>query len=223
MCFILKRDKRKALNLLKQKINGEIKITYQEITDKSNYSLPQIKRLSKEIEKKDTDDLLVHGLTGRNSNNSAPNQEIEYIKNFKNQYPVINIAQFMDIYHDDVIWKKEMQEVVKKYNLKVRSKSFFQQLYKKEKWKSPIKHKCFDNKKDNHPLRDPMPRRSMLIMTDGTPHDWFDNGIKFSLHMTLDDATGEILSGWFTSTETQLGYCYAFKIMFIKAHTVQVN
>ena len=102
MCFILKRDKRKALNLLKQKINGEIKITYQEITDKSNYSLPQIKRLSKEIEKKDTDDLLVHGLTGRNSNNSAPNQEIEYIKNFKNQYPVINIAQFMDIYQKNI-------------------------------------------------------------------------------------------------------------------------
>lgn len=74
MCFILKRDKRKVLNLLKQKINGEIKITYQEIADKSNYSLPQIKKLSKEIEKKDTDDLLVHGLTGRNSNNSAPDQ-----------------------------------------------------------------------------------------------------------------------------------------------------
>ena len=112
--------------------------------------------------------------------------------------------------------------ILKKYNLKVRSKSFFQQLYKKEGWKSPIKHKCFDNKKDNHPLRDPMPRRGMLIMTDGTPHDWFGNGIKFSLHMTLDDATGEILSGWFTPTETQLGYCYAFKIMFIKYGIPQV-
>ena len=212
MYFILKKDKQKALNLLKQRINGEIKITYQEIADKSNYSLPQIKRLAKEIEKKDIDDLLIHGLTGRNSNNSASDQEIEYIKNFKNQYPVISITQFMDIYHEDVIWKKEKQNDVKKYNLKVRSKSFFQQLYKKEGWKSPIKHKCFDNKKDNHPLRDPMPRRGMLIMTDGTPHDWFSNGIKFSLHMTLDDATEEILSGWFTPTETQLGYCYAFKI-----------
>lgn len=222
MCFILKKDKQKALELIKQKINGEIKITYQEIANKSNYSLPQIKRLSKEIEKKDIDDLIVHGLTGRSSNNSAPDQEIEYIKNFKNQYPVISISQFMDIYHEDVIWKKEMQEDVKKYNLKVRSKSFFQQLYKKEGWKSPIKHKCFDNKKDNHPLRDPMPRRGMLIMTDGTPHDWFGNGIKFSLHMTLDDATGEILSGWFTPTETQLGYCYAFKIMFIKHGIPQV-
>ena len=53
-------------------------------------------------------------------------------------------------------------------------------------------------------------------MTDGTPHDWFGNGQKFSLHLTLDDATDEILSGWFMPTECQLGYCYAFKVMFEK-------
>ena len=67
-----------------------------------------------------------------------------------------------------------------------------------------------------------MPRRGMSIMTDGTPHDWFSNGIKFSFHMTLDDATGEILSGWFTPTETKLGYCYTFKIMFFKYGIPQV-
>jgi len=48
----LKKDKQKVLELLKQKINGEIFITYQEIANKTNYSLPQIKRLSKEISKK---------------------------------------------------------------------------------------------------------------------------------------------------------------------------
>ena len=147
MCFILKKDKKKALELLKQKINGEIKITYKEIAKESNYSLPQIKRLSQEIEKKDIEVLRVHGLTGKNSYHSVPDQEIEYIKEFKNQYPVISISQFMDIYHEDVIWNKEKQDDVKKYNLKLRSKSFFQQLYKKECWKSPIKHKCFKNDK----------------------------------------------------------------------------
>lgn len=103
MCFILKKDKQKALELLKQKKNGERKITYQEISYKSNYSLPQIKRLSKEIEKRDIETLLVHGLTGKGSNNSAPDQEIEYIRKFKVQYPVISISQFMDIYHEDII------------------------------------------------------------------------------------------------------------------------
>ena len=210
------KNKKKALDLLKQKNNGEIKITFSEISNQTGYSRMHLNRLIKEVEKKDIDNLLVHGLTGKNSNNSASSQEIEYIKNFKNQYPVISISQFMDIYHEDVIWNKEKQDDVKKYNLKVRSKSFFQQLYKKEGWKSPVKHKSFKNDSNQHPLRDPSPRRGILIMTDGTPHDWFGNGKLFSLHMTLDDATDEILSGWFMPTECQLGYCYAFKIMFEK-------
>lgn len=212
----MKKDKQKALNLLRQKINDEIKITYNEISKQTGYSRMQLNRLSQEIEKKDIEDLLVHGLTGKNSNNSAPNQEIEYIKEFKNQYPVISISQFMDIYHEDVIWNKEKQDDVKMYNLKVRSKSFFQQLYKKEGWKSPIKHKRFNGDKNYHPLREPSPRTGMLIMTDGTPHDWFQNGKLASLHMTLDDATDKILSGYFMPTECQLGYCHAFKIMLEK-------
>lgn len=38
MCFILNKNKQKALELLKQKINGEIKITYNEISKQSGYS-----------------------------------------------------------------------------------------------------------------------------------------------------------------------------------------
>ena len=122
----------------------------------------------------------------------------------------------MDIYHEDVIWNKNKQNDIKKYNLKVRSKSFFQQLFKNEGWKSPIKHKCFKSNKQIHSLRDPSPRRGILIMVDGTPHDWFGNGKKFSLHAAIDDATGEILAGWFMPTECMLGYCHLFKILFEK-------
>lgn len=222
MCFILIKDKQKALQLIKMKNNGEIKITYNEISKQTGYEKRQLIRFSQEIEKKDIDSILVHGLTNKPSNNSAPQQEIEYIKNFKKKYPKISISQFMDIYHEDIVWNPNKKDDVVKYNLKLRSESFFQQLYKNEGWKSPIKHKCFKGDKNIHPLRDPMPRRGMLIMTDGTPHDWFGNGIKFSLHLTLDDATGEILSGWFTPNECQLGYCHAFKIMFEKYGIPQV-
>ena len=212
----MKKDKKKALELLKKKINGEIIITYKEITNITNYSKPQLIRLSKELEKKDIESLLVHGLSGKPSNNSASHQEIEFIENFKNQYPICSISQFQDIYNEDVIFNPKMKDIVKQYGLVERSESFFQQLYKKEGWKSPIKHKCFKGDKDTHSLREPMPRRGILIMTDGTPHDWFSNGKLFSLHLTLDDATGEILSGWFMPTECILGYCFAFKIMFEK-------
>ncbi len=213
-CFLIK-NKESALNLLKQKISGEIIITYNEISIKTGYSRMQLNRLSKEIEKKDINSILKHGNTGRKPSITASSQEVEYIREFKKKYPVISISQFQDIYNEDVIFNSSMQGDVKKYNLKKRSKSFFQQLYKNEGWKSPIKHRNFKGK-NVHLLREPSPRRGMLIMTDGTPHDWFGNGVKFSLHMTLDDATGEIKSGWFTPNECQLGYCYAFKIMFEK-------
>ena len=212
----MKKDKEKALNLLKQKINGEIKITYREITQQSGYQERQLIRLSHIIEEKDISSILVHGLSNKPSNNSIPTKELEYIKNFKKKYPFITISQFMDIYHEDVIWNKDKLEDIKKYNLKVRSKSFFQQLFKKEGWKSPIKHKCFNGDKKVHSLRDPSSRRGILIMVDGTPHDWFQNGKKFSLHMAIDDATGEILAGWFMPTECILGYCHLFKIIFEK-------
>lgn len=209
------KNKELALSLLKQKINGEIKITYQQIVDQTNYSLIQVKRFAKEIEKKDIDSILQHGNKGRKPSITASDQEVNYIREFKKKYPEISISQFQDIYNEDVIFNSSMINDVLEYNLKKRSKSFFQQLYKKEGWKSPIKHKNF-NGKDIHPLREPSPRTGMLILTDGTPHDWLGNGHKFSLHMTLDDATGEIKSGWFTPNESMLGYCYAFKIMIEK-------
>ena len=218
----MKKDKQHALELLKQKVNGETIITYNEITSRTGYKKAQLIRLAKEIEKKDIDSILVHGLSNRSSNHSAPQQEIEYIKNFKKKYPKISIQQFMDIYHEDIIWNQAKRKDVKKYELKLRSKSFFQQLYKKEGWKSTIKHKSFNGRKNIHPLREPSPRRGILIMTDGTPHDWFSNGQKFSLHLTLDDATGELLSGWFMPTECQIGYCHAFKIMLEKHGIPQI-
>lgn len=218
----MKKDKRKALELIKQKINGEIIITYNEIARQTNYNRKQINRFLIDTEKKDIEEMIIHGLTGKPSNNSASSKEIEFIKNFKTQYPLISISQFRDIYNEDIILNNNRQDDVKKYNLKIRSKSFFQHLYKSEGWKSPIKHKSFKGDKEVHSLRDPMPRTGMLIMTDGTPYDWLGNGNVYSLHSTLDDATGEILAGWFMPSECQLGYCYTFKIMFEKYGLPQV-
>ena len=66
MCFILEKNKQKALELIKQKNNGEMKITYNEISRQTGYSKRQLIRLSQEVEKKDIEVLLVHGLTGKN-------------------------------------------------------------------------------------------------------------------------------------------------------------
>ena len=200
--------------MLQKKVKGEGRITYTEISRQTGYAKSQLIRLSKEIEEKDIDSMLVHGLINKPSNNSTPSQEIEYIKSFKEQYPEVSISQFMDIYHEDVIWK--LTDDVLKYHLRLRSYSFYESLYHKYGWIIPRPHKSFNKNSIIHPLRDPSPRRGILIIIDGTPHDWFNNGLKQSLHLAIDDATGEYLGGWFMEQETLEGYCHLLYLILIK-------
>ena len=182
----------------------------------------QIIRFLNQLKEKDIDSILVHGLTNKPSNNSPSTQEIEFIRNFKNQYPCISIQQFMDIFHEDIVFNPKRIKIVKENNLQKRSYSFFENLYRKEGWKSTIKHKCFNKEYERHPLREPSPRRGILIMIDGTPHDWFDNGRKSSLHIAIDDATGELLCGWFMPTECLEGYVHMLEILVTK-HGIPEN
>ena len=97
-------NKEYALKLVQDKINGLNNYSYSQIGSLTGYTKTQIYRMSVTLNKKDIDSILVHGLTNKPSNNSPSTKEIEFIKNFKNKYPVINISQFQDIYHEDVIW-----------------------------------------------------------------------------------------------------------------------
>jgi hypothetical protein len=218
----IKHNKVYALKLIQDKQNGINNYSYSQIGLLTGYTKTQIYRLNIEITKKDIDSIKVHGLTNKPSNNSPSRKEIEFIKNFKNQYPVISISQFMDIYHEDIIFNIKMHDTVKKYNLKKRSYSFFENLYKKEHWISPINHKEFKKNYIIHPLREPSPKRGILIMIDGTPHDWFQNGNKFSLHLAIDDATGEILCGWFMKNECLEGYVMLLKLL-VEKHGIPEN
>ena len=199
-------NKEYALKLVQEKINGLNNYSYSKIASLTNYTKMQIIRFSKQLNEKDIDSILVHGLTNKPSNNSPSSKEIEFIKNFKNQYQSISISQFQDIYHEDIIFNPKMKKIIEENHLKQRSYSFFESLYKQQGWISPIKHKEFIKNYISHPLREPSPRRGILVMIDGTPHDWFSNGKKFSLHLAIDDATGEILCGWFMPTECLEGY-----------------
>lgn len=209
-------NKEYALKLVQDKLNGLNNYSYSQIGSLTGYKKLQIIRFSKLLNKKDIDSILVHGLTNKPSNNSPSDKEIEFIKNFKNKYPVISITQFQDIYHEDVIWNPNMVKIVKENNLKVRSYSFYESLYEKFHWIKPIAHRCFNKDYDSHPLREPSPQRGILIMIDGTPHDWFQNGRKSSLHLAIDDATGEALCGWFMSTECLEGYVHMLEILVTK-------
>ena len=56
----------------------------------------------------------------------------------------------------------------------------------------------------------------MLVQIDGTPFDWFGNGQRFTLHMVVDDATNDILAGWFTKNECMYGYCKMMELLIKK-------
>ena len=126
-----------------------------------------------------------------------------------------------------------MAKVVKEDNLKIRSYSFYESLYEKYHWIKPIKHKAFNKDYESHPLREPSPKKGILIMIDGTPHDWFQNRKQHSLHLAIDDATGETLCGWFIPTESLEGYVRLLQILVTKygmpeniycdKHTILVN
>ncbi len=107
-------NKEYALKLVQDKLNGLNNYSYSQIGSLTGYTKTQIYRLSKLLNKKDIDSILVHGLTNKPSNNSPSPKEIEFIKNFKNKYPAISIQQFQDIYHEDIIFNKKWLKLLKK-------------------------------------------------------------------------------------------------------------
>ena len=215
-------NKEYALKLVKNKINGDNKFSYSQIGMMTGYTKRQIIRMTKKINKKDIDSILIHGLFGKPSNNSPSSKEIEFIKNFKKQYPVISIQQFMDIYHEDVIFNPKKKKTVEKYSLKKRSYSFYENLYEKNGWLKPIKHRVPNKNENIHSIREPMSNRGTLIQIDGTPFDWFANGKMHSLHLAVDDATDEVLAGWFLPTECLEGYIKMLEILLTK-HGIPEN
>jgi hypothetical protein len=210
------KNKELALKLLKDKVNGHIEITYTTIISKTGFSKSQLIRWAKQIENKDIETIITHGNKGRQPSLTASTSEVQFICDFKSQYPIITIAQFMDIYHEDIIDNLKHQSIVKLYHLKKRSYSFFHTLFKKQLWISPIKRRKQKGFGREHLLRSPSPRRGMLIQLDGTPFDWFQDGRMFTLHLAVDDATTEVLSGWFTENECQSGYCHVMKLLLQK-------
>ena len=168
--FIL--DRKEVIDLLSKKLNGDLKISYDHLAVLTNYSKRQLIRLSKSLNEKGIDSTLKHGNKGLAAHNRASNDEIDFIVNFKKLYPNITIAQFRDIYLEDIIFNPSRKEDVSKYNLKPRSTSFFQRLYKEYKWTSPVKHRSHKRDSPLHLLREKSPRAGMLVQIDGTPFDW---------------------------------------------------
>lgn len=207
------KDKVKALELLQQR-DSNPKITCQWIADQCGYSRKQIERLSAERKEKDTSAILTHGNTGKKPATTASDQEIGYLEELKKTYPSITIAQFRDIYLEDVIRNKDMEADVVKYGLKERSKSWFRELFVREGWKSPAdKPIRMDGSRVTHSTRPPRAHMGELVQIDGTPYDWFNDGRDYVLHLAVDDASTRVLAGYFMPEECARGYARMMKLV----------
>ncbi|MDD4187359.1 MAG: ISNCY family transposase [Bacilli bacterium] len=86
-------------------------------------------------------------------------------------------------------------------NIKISYSALYNMLTK-ENITSKKKHRS----KKTHRRRQRKEARGLLIQTDGTPHDWFNIGVKYSLHGYIDDATSEILGLYMCENECLMGY-----------------
>ena len=64
------KPKQEILSLLKDKLDGKVDMSYQDISRITGYSKRQLIRLSKEIEEKDIETVLIHGNSGKIAQNT---------------------------------------------------------------------------------------------------------------------------------------------------------
>ena len=216
---MIKMSRKEVIKLLeerKKQKNDKDKPSFLSLSAITGYSKRQLIRLSNELKERPPDEVIIHKNTGRVPTNAACKSEIEFMIKLKLDYPVITIAQFKDYVDEDYIDNPNKSWHVKRYHLKKRSYSWYQNLFHKMNWKSPIKHKSSKKPDIHFAIRPPRPRRGELVQLDGTPHDWFNDGQKLCLHLAVDDATSEVLGGYFTKNECLYGYCRLMVIVLEK-------
>lgn len=204
-----KKTKGLAVELLVAK-RDDPSITYEDVRRKTGYSRRQLIRIAREIEEGGAEAAAAHGNSGRRPATAATEAEVAYLREMKRKYPRITIAQFRDIFIEDVIDNPDMRDVVERHGLVARSKSWFSDLFRREGWKSPAaRPQRSHGGRVAHPVREPMPRRGMLVQVDATPYDWFGDGDVRALHLAVDDATTDSLAGSFMPYECVRGYARA--------------
>ena len=93
-------NKEYALKLVQDKLNGLNDYSYSQIVSLTGFTKRHLIRLSKELNKKDIDSILVHGLTGKHSNNSPSSKEIEFINNYV-LLPELMYYRLTKLYNED--------------------------------------------------------------------------------------------------------------------------
>lgn len=181
------QEERTKLYIARSLIDG--KMTIKEAAEVSGLSERQWKRIKKGV-KEQGDAFVIHKNRGRKPCNAVTDEVKEKIVSLKNtnKYDKANFSHFQEL-----ICEHESLELSKPTVYRILASNGFL---------SPKKHA----RKNLHRRRKRKPRKGMLMIADASPHRWFFDEREFSLHGAIDDATGEILSLFFTPNECMEGY-----------------
>jgi len=168
--------------------------TIAEAVEALGLSERHVKRLKGEF-KKYGYEALVHKNIGRSPVHAISQEVRQKILEIKRSklFETANFKHFQDILGRE------------KFGIKI-SYSALYNILTSEGFKSPKTRR--QGKK--HRRRKRKAREGIMLQIDATPHEWFDDGQKYSLHGAIDDATGKITGLYMCKNECLHGY---FEVM----------
>ncbi|HIY82232.1 hypothetical protein [Rubneribacter sp.] len=201
------KDKRLAVSLLREREEGAAH-TYAAISERTGYGRKQLTRLLAQIrEGLPDEEILRHGNAGRRPPSPASDSEAGLVRGLKESYGAITMAHLKDICHEDVVRNPERAGLVRDLGLAERSESWFRDLFRREGWRSPAERPAeAAGAQGRHDIREPSPRRGMLVQAGGTFGDWLGDGDTRVPRLAVDDATSSVLGGSFMPTECHREY-----------------
>lgn len=84
-------------------------------------------------------------------------------------------------------------------------------------FRSPKANKVKKKDRSVHSRRDRKAHMGEMVQLDASIHDWFKTGIKYALHIAIDDASSNILAGHFAKAETTEAYFTLVKDILINS------
>ena len=184
----------KKLVVIQSVIDG--KRTGKEASKDLQLSERQIWRLVKKIKTGGSNNIK-HGNCNRNPKNKIPIETVEKILELKKSfiYENANFSHFRDLLEERENINLSYSTV---YNILNQNG-----ITSKNKHKDRIVHRRRKRKS----------YEGDLVQADGTPFARFEDGILYSIHGFIDDATGKILGLYMTKNECLLGYLEALRYM----------
>lgn len=194
-CYSMKEVKK--LTVIQTVIDG--KRTAKEASEVLELSERQIWRLVKKIKEGGLDGIK-HGNCKRTPKNKIESEVVDKIIQLKksHNYEDANFRHFRDLLEE-------------RENIKI-SYSCLYNIMSKNGFVSKNKHKD----RVVHRRRRRKEHEGDLVQADGTPFAWFEDGILYSIHGFIDDATGKVLGLYMTKNECLLGYLEALRYMLKK-------